>query len=141
MDLIRVSAFCHIVLAILLTGQALYWMVMVTALQKRHGPAEAASLLQIANRARWPHMAVPIALRVQLPWITWLTIAALVGTGVTSAILRGVLGGTLWWIKLALVIAIIVIQVPLTRLPHPRLVRLNFALVTAVIVVSGWALR
>jgi hypothetical protein len=141
MDPIRASAFTHIVLSIVLVGLALYWMIMVTALKKRHGAAESERLLQIANRARWPHAFVPPAWRIPLPWISWLALAALVATGGASILLRGTLGGMLWWIKLALVVAIIAIQVPLTRRPHPNLVRINFALVLAVILVSGWALR
>lgn len=141
MDLIRATAYAHIIFSILLVGQALYWMIMTIALSRRHDPAEAERLLQIANRARWPHVVVPPALRIPLPWIGWLTIAALLVTGAVSVMLRGFAGDLLWWIKFGLVVAIAIVQVPLTRRPQAVLVRVNFALVVAAIVVSGWAVR
>jgi hypothetical protein len=141
MDLTRITAFMHIFFSILLMGLALYWMIMVTALKKRYGADETARLLQVANHARWPHVIVPPARRIPLPWITWLTIAALIATGIASVLLGGAPGGALRWIKLTLVVAIICIQVLLTKQPRSRPVRINFALVIAVILVSGLALR
>jgi len=141
MDLIRATAFVHIIFSILLVGQALYWMIMVTALNKRHGAAEADRLLQAANRARWPHVVVPHSMRLPLPWIAWLTLAAIAGTGAISLALRGFSGDLLWWIKLGLFVAIAIVQVPLTRRPAAGLTRINFALVISAIVISGWAVR
>jgi hypothetical protein len=141
MDLIRASAFLHIVFSILLTGLALYWVIMSSALAKGRDAAEAARLLAVAHHARWPHVVVPQALRIPLPWMTWLVIAALAATGIGSIALRGAPGNGLWWIKLALVAAVIVIQVPLTLRPYPALCRIHFALVLATVLVSGWTLR
>lgn len=141
MDLIRASAFLHIVFSILLTGLALYWVIMSSALAKGRDAAEAAHLLAVAHRARWPHVGVPPALRIPLPWMTWLVIAALAATGIGSIALRGAPDNGLWWIKLILVAAVIVIQVPLTLRPHPALCRIHFALVLATVLVSGWTLR
>lgn len=141
MDLIRITAFLHIFFSILLMGLTLYWMIMVTVLKKRYGAVEAARLLQIANHARWPHVVVPMARRIPLPWMTWLTISALIATGIASMLLRGAPAGALWWIKLVLIVAIIVVQVLLTKQPRPIPVRINFALVIAVILVSGLVLR
>lgn len=141
MDLIRATAFVHIVFSIVLMGLALYWLIMESALRERHGAAEASRLLDVAMRARWPHVGVPPALRIPLPWTSWLAIAALAATGAAGVALRGVPGETLWWIKLALFVAVIVVQVPLTRTPTALLVRTNFALVAATILVSAWAMR
>ena len=141
MDLMRASAFLHIVFSILLTGLALYWVIMTSALAKGRDAAEAARLLAVAHRARWPHVVVPQALRIPLPWMTWLVIAALAATGIGSIALRGAPDNGLWWIKLALVAAVIVIQIPLTLRPYPALGRIHFALVLATILVSGWTLR
>lgn len=141
MDLVRTIAFAHIIFGILLVGQALYWMVMSIALNRRHGPVEADRLLQVAQRARWPHVVVPPALRIPLPWIAWLTIAALFVTGLIGVMLRGFAGDLMWWIKFGLFVAIVIVQIPLTRRPAPTLIRINFALIIAAIVVSAWALR
>ena len=141
MDLIRTSVFLHIVFSILLTGLALYWVIMSSALARGREATEAARLLDAAHRARWPHVVVPPSLRIPLPWMTWLVIAALAATGIGSIVLRGAPANGLWWIKLALVAAVIAIQIPLTLRPHPFLCRIQFALVLATILVSAWTLR
>lgn len=141
MDLIRTSAFLHIVFSILLTGLALYWVIMSSALAKGREATEAARLLDTAHRARWPHVVAPPSLRIRLPWMTWLVIAALAATGVGSIALRGAPANGLWWIKLALFAAVIAIQIPLTLRPHPFLSRIHLALVLATVLVSGWTLR
>jgi hypothetical protein len=141
MDLIRASAFLHIVFSILLMGLALYWVIMSYALAKGRGTAEAAQLLDAAHRARWPHVVVPPSLRIPLPWMSWLVIAGLAITGIAGVALRGAPDNGLWPIKLALIAAVIAVQIPLTLRPHPALARIHFALVLATIVVSGWTLR
>ncbi len=141
MDFARSMAFAHIIFSILLVGQALFWMIMASVLSRRHGALEADRLLQAANRARWPHVGVPPSLRIPLPWIAWLTLAAIAVTGAVGLMLRGWTGGWLWWTKLGLFAAIAIIQLPLSRHPVPALIRINFVLVIAAIVVSGWALR
>jgi hypothetical protein len=141
MDLMRASAFLHIVFSILLTGLALYWVIMSSALAKGRDAAEAARMLDVAHRARWPHVVVPPSLRIPLPWMVWLVIAGLAFTGIGSIALRGAPDNGLWWIKLALVAAVILVQIPLTLRPHPALGRIHFALVLATILVSGWTLR
>ena len=141
MDLIRAGAFVHIVFSIVLTGLALYWLIMESALRRRHPAAEAGRLLGVAMRARWPHVVVPQGLRIPLPWMSWLAIAVLAATGAAAVALRGAPVESLWWIKLALFVALIVVQVPLTRTPTAMLVRANFALVVATILVSAWAIR
>lgn len=141
MDLIRTSAFLHIVFSILLTGLALYWVIMSSALAKGRAATEAARLLDAAHRARWPHVVVPPSLRIPLPWMTWLVLAALAATGIGSIALRGAPANGLWWIKLALIAAVIAIQIPLTLRPQPFLCRIQLALVLATILVSGWSLR
>ncbi len=141
MDFARAIAFAHILFSILLVGQALFWMIMASVLNTRYGALEADRLLQVANRARWPHVVVPLSLRIPLPWIAWLTLAAIAGTGAVGLVLRGFSGDWLWWTKLGLFAAIAIVQVPLSRHPGPALIRINFVLVIAAIVVSGWALR
>jgi hypothetical protein len=140
MDLLRASAYAHIVLSILLMGFALFWLFMEAALRKRHGAAQGRELLQVLARAQWPPGGVPAALRLPLPWLSWLVIAALVVTGLPGAGSRGA-PDTLGWVKLALFAAIVAIQFLLARELRTPLVRTQFVLVAAVIVVSSWAIR
>lgn len=141
MDGYRLSVFLHIVFSILLVGLALFWIIMQMALGRRGDAATAQRLLDIAQAARWPHVAVPQAWRLPLPWLTWGVILALCGTGVLAAALGRVPEGPLWWAKLALVAAIIVVQATMTGRARPALYRPWFALVLAAIPVSGWVLR
>ncbi len=140
MDLLRAGAFAHIVLSILLMGFALFWFFMDVALRKRHGAERGQQLLRELVAVRWPPGGLPASLRVPLPWLGLLVIAALVVTGLPGALSRGV-GGTLWTLKLALFAAVLVIQFLMTRGMRPSLVSINFALTAAVIVVSSWTIR
>jgi hypothetical protein len=86
-------------------------------------------------------VVVPSALRIPLPWMTWLVIAGLAATGIASVAMHGAPDNALWWIKLASFAAVVAVQVPLTRRPIPALARINFALVLATILVSALAVR
>ncbi len=140
MDLLRVSAYAHIILSILLMGFALFWLFMEAALRKRHGPVEGRELLAILARAAWPPGGVPESLRIPLPWLSLLVIAALVMTGIPGALARGTVS-PLIAIKIGLFAAILSVQFLMARNLRTPLVRINFALVAAVIVVSSWAIR
>jgi hypothetical protein len=140
MDLYRLNVFVHIVFAVLLAGLALFWLVMHVALGRRSDAADATRLLGVAHRARWPHVVIPYAWRLPLPWVTWLVFLVLGGTGLLALATRGWPQGPLWATKLALVVVIAFIQLAATRRPPP-LIRIYFALVLATIAVSGWAIR
>ena len=98
-------------------------------------------LLGIAHRSRWPHVVIPLAWRLPLPWVTTLTMVALWLTGIVNSKLRGMPEGPLWWTKMGLFLALIALQVALTRRPYPTVVRVNFALTVAMLLVSGWVIR
>jgi hypothetical protein len=140
MDLLRAGALAHIVLSILLMGFALFWFFMDVALRKRHGAERGQELLRALVAVRWPPGGLPAALRIPLPWLGLLVIAALVVTGLPGALARGA-SGALWTAKLALFAAVLVIQFLMTRGMRPSLVRANFVLTAAVIVISSWTIR
>src|SRR5215510_6211719 len=102
MDGYRLSAFLHIVTAVLLVGLALFWAIMLWSLRQRFPAPETQRLLEVLKTARWPHVAVPYALRVRLPWMPWLVLAVLLVTGLICLQTRTVAHGALWWTKLAL---------------------------------------
>jgi len=138
----RVLVYVHLFCSILLAGQALFWFIMLAALRQRFDSQQATTLLQTVNHARWPHVAVPYAWRLPLPWVTWVTVGVLVATGAAMVHYRGgAPAGALWWFKMALTAAVAVIQVVVTRQPQPLLIRINFGLVLGTIVVSGWMIR
>jgi hypothetical protein len=68
-------------------------------------------------------------------------VGALAATGVAIVFLHGAPEGALWWLKMALTAGVAVIQIVVTRQPRPALIRINFGLVLAIIVVSGWMIR
>lgn len=141
MDAYRWSNFVHLVFAIVLTGQALFWFIMLVALRQRFDAAETERYLGIVNRARWPHVAVPYELRIPLSLMSWLVLVVLAATGSVILALDGVPQNALWWTKLCLFAAILVVQALLSRRPAAVAIRLNIALVLAIVLVSAWAIR
>jgi hypothetical protein len=141
MDLYRLSVFAHLFLGIVLVGLVLFWFIMSTVLRQRFGAEETGRLLQVVNESRWPHVAVPFRWRLPLPWISWLTLLGLWGTGVVNAKLRDIPEGILWWTKIGLFAAILTTQVSLMQRLGPTKIRLNLALVIAMVLVSSWVIR
>lgn len=141
MDAYRLLVYLHMVLAIVLMGMGLFWLVMLVALRQRFAPAEADQWLEETRGARWPHVVVPHALRLPLPWVSWLLVAALLVSGLLIAMVRGLPEGPLWTLKLVLFVAIAAIQIPLSRSSTPMAIRAGFWLTLAAIVVSALAMR
>lgn len=141
MDAYRWSTFLHLVFAIVLTGQALFWFIMLVALRQRLDAAETDRYLGIVNHARWPHVAVPYELRIPLSLMSWLVLVVLAATGSVILALSGAPQNALWWTKLGLFAAILIAQALLSRRPAASVIRLNFGLVLAIILVSAWAIR
>jgi hypothetical protein len=141
MDTYRLSVLTHLVLAIVLVGQALFWFIMSVALRQRFDKVETERYLAIVNGARWPHVVVPYNLRIPLSLMSWLVIGLLVATGFLLLVFRAAPENMLWWIKIGLLTAIVVVQVNLSQGPTAAVIRLNMILTLAIIVVAGWAIR
>jgi len=141
MDLYRLTAYAHLVLAILAMGMALFWLIMLVALRQKFPQDEADRWLEAANRARWPHVVVPWRLRLPLPWVSWAILAALAATGILIARVHGVPSGTAWVLKQVLVVAMIAVQIPMSRRPTAAFIHAAFWISLATIVVSGLSLR
>lgn len=140
MDTYRIAVWLHLVLGIVLTGQALFWMVMLAGLRQRFGAAGAMPWLMEAKAARWPHVAVPQRLRLPLPLVAWATLAVLVATGALLFTLREP-GGVFWTVKLVLLAGLVLAQAVLTVRPLPFVIIANFLLTLSLMVVSGWMVR
>jgi hypothetical protein len=134
-----VAAYAHLVLTVFLVGYVLYWAVMVVALRRSCDADETLRLLAVANRARWPHVVVPWAMRLPLPFVGWAFLLILLASGVALAAGHG--WSPLLLLKLALVAAFAVIQLILTRRPVPVLIFANFALALVIVVLSGLLTR
>ena len=140
MDTFRITVWLHLVLGIVLAGQALFWMVMLAGLRQRFGAAGAMPWLLEAKAARWPHVAVPQRLRLPLPLVAWATLAAIVVTGVLAGGMREPTG-VFWNVKLALFACVVLAQAVLTIRPLPVAIVANFLLTLSLMVVSGWMVR
>jgi hypothetical protein len=140
MDTYRLMVWLHIVLGIVLTGQALFWMVMLAGLRQKFGAAGAMPWLMEAKAARWPHVAVPQALRLPLPLVAWATFAAVVATGVVVGMTRPPAGG-FWMAKMVLLAGVALAQLVLTVRPLPVAIVVNFLCTLSLMVVSGWMVR
>lgn len=141
MDAYRLSAFVHIVAAVLLVGLALFWAIMLWSLKQRFPEAESQRLLEVLNTARWPHVAVPYALRLRVPWLPFVVLAVLLLTGLLCIQTRALTTGGLWWTKVILTSGLVVTNVSLMLRPSAVVIRANFLLALTVIVVSAWLLR
>lgn len=141
MDPYRLAVLGHIVLAIVLTGLALFWAIMLVSLRRHHEPVEVERLLHTVNGARWPHVAVPWSLRLPLPWMSWATLLALALSGAAALAFREMPASRMWWAKMALCGAIVGVQALSTRAPSALMIRLNFALVVAAVLAAGWSIR
>lgn len=133
----QLAAFAHLVLAILLTGYALFWAIIALALRRTTGPAETETHLATVAGARWPHVAVPWRWRLPLPAVGW----ALIGAAAASGLLVGALGGPrelgpALWLKLLAFALVAAVHLPLARRPRPLLAWLGLPLVLVVIVLS-----
>ena len=80
------TAYLHLVLSVFLVGYVLYWAIMVVALRRSCDPAETLRLLAVASHARWPHVVVPWALRLPLPFMGWGFLLILLATGALLAV-------------------------------------------------------
>ncbi|MFZ9967640.1 MAG: hypothetical protein ACO3IN_11675 [Steroidobacteraceae bacterium] len=141
MFIYQILAWAHIVLAILIAGMALYWVIMDHALRARHGPLEAERLMAAARGLRWPPIAIPDALRPTLPLLGLLLGIAQVTIGLLLVSLGGVPSGFSWWLKVGLVAGLLVHQVLLLSRSKTSLYRAQFAIALLVVALSAWLPR
>ncbi len=145
-----IEAWLHLVAGILLVGNALFWVVMAIGVGRASNPAESTRLLGVINAGRWPHVAVPRALRLPFPAVAWTFLLVLAITGVLlmerhGAMLGAVLTGStpadrfagLLGAKLALFGLLIAGQVGATVSPRRWLAFLNGGLTLAIVVLSA----
>lgn len=142
MDAYRACVAAHLLISVLLAGQALYWLTMLAALRQKFPQDETARLLDTVKSARWPHVVVPWKLRLPLPAVMILTLLAQMLTGAAILHLRGAAPqGGLWTLKWLLVLAVTVLFAMLAARPRPLVIRLGFYAVLATIVTSAIAIR
>jgi hypothetical protein len=141
LDTYRLAVYVHLLLAIVLMGMGLFWLIMQVALREKFPAAEAARWLETARQARWPHVGVPHSLRLPLPLISWALLIGLVGSGVVIGGVHAAPSGLLWHVKIVLVAALAVAIGLLGRRVTPLAVHAVFWLALATIVVSGLVIR
>lgn len=140
-DSYRVLVYAHLVLAIVLMGMGLFWLIMLLALREKFGMDEVGRWLERARQARWPHVVVPYKLRLPLPLVSWALLIGLVGTGFLIGRVHGLPSGAMWYAKLLLVLALVVAQSVLGRRSTPGAVHAVFWITLATLVVSALVFR
>jgi hypothetical protein len=129
------SAYIHLVAGVLLTGYALFWAVLAVSLARSSDMAEVDPLLMMAAGARWPHVGVPVALRLPLPMLGWAFLVVTAVPGVlllTGASFSGMLLG-----KLLLFVILLVSQLMLTLRPTAARAYANLAVVVLIVAASA----
>jgi hypothetical protein len=134
-----ITAYLHLVFTVFLVGYALYWAIMVVSLGRTFDPPETERLLDVANRARWPHVVVPWRLRLPLPFMGWGFLGVLLITGVALVASHGF--DMVLALKVALAVLFALIHVGLTRRPARALILVNFVLALLIVVLSGLLVR
>jgi hypothetical protein len=138
-DLQRALTALHILLGIVLTGQALFWFVMSVSLRRDFDEARTLELLRTTQSARWPHVAVPWKLRLPLPWVGWATLLLLGLTGAYLVQVRGAAPtGGAWHLKMTAFAALLVVQGLMQR--RPQKLFANLGLLFALLAMAGAAL-
>ena len=61
------TAYIHLVAGVLLTGYALFWTMLALSLA-RDSDGRRSNGCSGSRSRRWPHVGVPMALRLPLPW-------------------------------------------------------------------------
>lgn len=132
MSALSFALWLHLVLAVVVTGLALFWAVMGVALHRAHPAPEADLLLQAAAGARWPHVVVPQGWRLPLPLVSAaaLIVASGVGVGLPAAL------DLLLILKLLLCAVLLVVFLRLARRPTAELGYTALVLALAVTALS-----
>jgi hypothetical protein len=141
-DAYRLTVWVHLFLAVLVVGLALFWFIMDVSLRRRFDVAQANGWLKVVRGARWPHVAVPYALRLPLPLLTFAILGIMIATGILTAHLGGrVTEGTAWSAKYALAGALLFTQAWLAWQPSRGIIRINLAVALLTLVASVVAVR
>jgi hypothetical protein len=128
------SAYVHLAAGVLLTGYALFWGMLAFSLT-RHADAEVERLLTVAGGARWPHVGLPMAMRLRFTSLGWIFLVVTAFTGVVvlpGAAFSGMLVG-----KLLLFVILLGDQLMLTLRPTPARAYGNLAVVLLIVAASA----
>lgn len=137
------EAFVHLVAGVLFVGQALFWVIMATALSREEGATEATRLLGRINRSPWPPTGTPGPLRLPFFALAWLFLLGLAVTGVLMLIegppweLLGPRYRSVLTLKLALVGLLLVGHAIATLRPRRWLAFVNGGMAILVVCVSA----
>ncbi|MDX6749584.1 hypothetical protein SH611_07190 [Geminicoccaceae bacterium 1502E] len=145
----QLDALVHLVASLLVTGYTLFWAIMALALGRTARPVEAARLLGVVRDSRWPHVIVPWSLRLRLPTVGWLLLAATALSGVLAGLLGhsvavGGMGGAmtpLLALKLVLFVALVAGHALAMRRPQAPLLYTNLLLTVAIVAISANLMR
>ncbi len=99
---------------------------MDVSLRRRFEVAQANGWLRVVRSARWPHVAVPYALRLPLPLLTFAILGIMIATGILASHLGGrVTEGSAWSVKYALAGGLLFTQAWLAWQPARGIIRIN----------------
>ena len=137
MTALSLALWLHLVLAVVVTGLALFWALMGLSLSRVHPAAEAERLLAVAATARWPHVAVPWKWRLPLPLASAaaLVVASGIGVGLPATL------DALLIVKLVLCAGLLVVFLRLARQPSASLGYAALALALVVVALSTFLAR
>ena len=119
----------------LLAGYALFWAMLALSLARDSDTPQIERLLEVTLGARWPHVGVPVSLRLRLPLVGWAFLVATALTGVL--LLAGVSFSGMLLGKLLLFAILLGSQLVLTLRPTPARAYVNLAVVVLIVAASA----
>ena len=129
------TAYIHLIAGVLLAGYALFWAMLALSLARDSDTPQIERLLEVTLGARWPHVGVPVSLRLRLPLVGWAFLVATALTGVL--LLAGVSFSGMLLGKLLLFAILLGSQLVLTLRPTPARAYVNLAVVVLIVAASA----
>jgi hypothetical protein len=127
--------YVHLVVSVLLTGYALFWVIMAIGLGREESPAEGSRLLRVINAGRWPP-GIPWSLRLPFPVVAWLFLLVLTITGAVLMFRVPVAIGPVLGVKLGLVVLLVTGHGVAVWRPSRELAFLNGAVTLSIVLLS-----
>ena len=119
-------SYVHLVLAVVLIGYALFWLVMAFAMRREGVDMDSGEMLSLVGRSRWPPFVVPYALRIPMLALGWILVLLMVASGVLLVRARGgdwaqLASGGFWGDRFGIIVATKAVLVLLFAVAHARL--------------------
>ncbi len=146
-----IGIYAHVVAAVVLSGYALFWVVMAFTLRSDDSGLDPHRTLALIGSSRWPPVgALPRGLRIPILGLGWLLVAFMAASGLVLLRLRGIgapqLASAVFWThrpgaviaaKIGLLVLFAGAHTRVALRPTPRAALTAALLVVAIVCASA----